>query len=45
MEEIEKKLKMLDPARLPGHVAIIMDGNGRWRASVQWSAATATQKA
>src|SRR3954454_24261802 len=20
----------LDPARLPGHVAIIMDGNGRW---------------
>ena len=27
MEEIEKKLKMLDPARLPGHVAIIMDGN------------------
>ncbi len=30
MEEIEKKLKMLDPARLPGHVAIIMDGNGRW---------------
>ncbi len=22
--------KMLDPARLPRHVAIIMDGNGRW---------------
>jgi len=22
--------KQLDPARLPGHVAIIMDGNGRW---------------
>src|SRR6476659_1718407 len=20
----------LDPARLPGHVAVIMDGNGRW---------------
>src|SRR6266702_8955661 len=20
----------IDPARLPGHVAIIMDGNGRW---------------
>src|SRR6266849_10027482 len=22
--------KALDPARLPGHIAIIMDGNGRW---------------
>lgn len=21
---------LLDPARLPGHVAVIMDGNGRW---------------
>jgi len=30
MEDIEKKLKMLDPKRLPQHVAIIMDGNGRW---------------
>ncbi|MFO7961250.1 MAG: hypothetical protein R6U94_09915 [Nitriliruptoraceae bacterium] len=20
----------LDPQRLPGHVALIMDGNGRW---------------
>ncbi len=30
MEEINKKLKMLDPDRLPVHVAIIMDGNGRW---------------
>jgi len=20
----------IDPARLPGHIAIIMDGNGRW---------------
>ncbi|HXF82991.1 MAG TPA: isoprenyl transferase [bacterium] len=24
---------MLDPARLPGHIAIIMDGNGRWAAA------------
>lgn len=23
-------MKRIDPARLPGHVAIIMDGNGRW---------------
>ena len=22
--------RQLDPARLPGHVAVIMDGNGRW---------------
>src|SRR6266536_4469692 len=22
--------KLLDPARLPEHIAIIMDGNGRW---------------
>jgi hypothetical protein len=22
--------RQLDPARLPQHVAIIMDGNGRW---------------
>src|SRR5438477_1243030 len=25
-------LSELDPARLPAHVAIIMDGNGRWAA-------------
>lgn len=30
MEEIENKLKMLDHTRIPAHVAIIMDGNGRW---------------
>lgn len=30
MEDLEKRLKELDPARLPQHVAIIMDGNGRW---------------
>jgi undecaprenyl diphosphate synthase len=23
-------MKMLDPSRLPAHVAVIMDGNGRW---------------
>jgi len=28
--EEERLLKRLDPARLPVHVAIIMDGNGRW---------------
>jgi len=22
--------RQLDPERLPGHIAIIMDGNGRW---------------
>jgi undecaprenyl diphosphate synthase len=26
----------LDPARLPKHVAIIMDGNGRWAKSFGW---------
>lgn len=30
MDEINKKLKLLDMERLPQHVAIIMDGNGRW---------------
>ena len=25
--------EQLDPARMPGHVAIIMDGNGRWACS------------
>lgn len=28
--EINKLLKRIDYGRLPGHVAIIMDGNGRW---------------
>jgi undecaprenyl diphosphate synthase len=28
----ESLLAQLDPARLPAHVAIIMDGNGRWAA-------------
>lgn len=30
MHDIEDKLKRLDPRRIPEHVAIIMDGNGRW---------------
>lgn len=30
MKDLEERLKELDPARLPQHVAIIMDGNGRW---------------
>lgn len=30
MDEIRKKLELLDMTRLPEHVAIIMDGNGRW---------------
>lgn len=30
MEDIERKLGMLDMNRIPEHVAIIMDGNGRW---------------
>ncbi len=28
--DIEEKIKQLDPKRIPTHVAIIMDGNGRW---------------
>ena len=27
---IEEKIKRLDPNRMPKHVAMIMDGNGRW---------------
>ena len=25
-----KLARAIDPARLPAHIAIIMDGNGRW---------------
>lgn len=28
--DVEELEKLLDPARLPRHVAMIMDGNGRW---------------
>ena len=28
----ESLLRLVDPAKLPSHVAIIMDGNGRWAA-------------
>jgi undecaprenyl diphosphate synthase len=28
--DVKNDIKNLDPARLPGHVAVIMDGNGRW---------------
>lgn len=30
MANFDDKIKLLDPARIPVHVAIIMDGNGRW---------------
>lgn len=30
MEELDKKLQQIDMQRLPVHVAMIMDGNGRW---------------
>ncbi len=30
MNTLEQKIAGLDPSRLPVHVAIIMDGNGRW---------------
>lgn len=30
MNETVTKINLLDPDRLPAHVAIIMDGNGRW---------------
>ena len=29
-DEIQRLKARLDPARMPAHVAIIMDGNGRW---------------
>lgn len=28
--DVEELIKQIDPARVPRHVAIIMDGNGRW---------------
>lgn len=30
MNAIEQLIKQVDPGRIPSHVAIIMDGNGRW---------------
>ncbi|MCM1319604.1 MAG: isoprenyl transferase [Muribaculaceae bacterium] len=30
MATFDDKIKQLDPAKVPTHVAIIMDGNGRW---------------
>lgn len=30
MESLQDKIKRLDPRRMPVHVAMIMDGNGRW---------------
>ena len=30
MTDFEDKIKLPDPAKVPTHVAIIMDGNGRW---------------
>ncbi len=30
MASLSDKIKQLDPMRIPRHVAIIMDGNGRW---------------
>lgn len=30
MDEIKKKIEKLDMSRMPVHLAIIMDGNGRW---------------
>lgn len=30
MKELDKKLQQIDMSRLPIHVAMIMDGNGRW---------------
>lgn len=33
MATFDDKIKLLDPAKVPTHVAIIMDGNGRWARS------------
>ena len=33
MTLLEEKIKLLDPQRIPVHVAMIMDGNGRWAKS------------
>jgi len=31
--DIETKRELLDPSRMPRHIAVIMDGNGRWARS------------
>ena len=28
--DVNKLIKKIDKNKLPGHIAIIMDGNGRW---------------
>ncbi|MDA8126092.1 MAG: isoprenyl transferase [Deltaproteobacteria bacterium] len=33
LNDLREKMKEIDPERLPRHVAIIMDGNGRWAES------------
>lgn len=33
MSSIEELTRQIDPARIPAHIAIIMDGNGRWARS------------
>lgn len=33
MTPLEEKISKLDPSRIPVHVAMIMDGNGRWARS------------
>ena len=33
MSDLENKIKLLDKNRMPVHVAMIMDGNGRWAKS------------
>ena len=33
MTPLEEKIKLLNPERIPVHVAMIMDGNGRWARS------------
>ena len=30
MSSLNDRIQQLDPTRIPRHVAIIMDGNGRW---------------
>ena len=30
MDDLQHKINSLDKSRIPVHVAMIMDGNGRW---------------
>ena len=45
MDQLEKKISSLDKSRMPVHVAMIMDGNGRWAKQQGFARSDATRRA